>query len=164
MASARIADALGELTRSRVEFIVVGMTSAVLQGAPVLTLDLDVLHRRTEDNVERLVGVLERLGARYRGDPRHLRPTASHLMGPGHQLLTTSLGDIDVLGSIDGDRTYDDLIAHTTSIDLDDATPVRVLDLAEYIGMKERAGRPKDLAALPTLRATLDEIRKRRSL
>jgi hypothetical protein len=37
-----------------------------------------------------------------------------------------------------------------------------VLNLEEYIGMKERAHRPKDLAALPTLRATLDEIRKRR--
>jgi hypothetical protein len=106
--------------------------------------------------------VLDRIGARYRGDPRNLRPTASHLSGPGHQLLTTSLGDIDALGSIDGNRTYEDIVGHTVPIAIDDQVTVRVLELEEYIGMKERARRPKDLAALPTLRATLDEIRRRR--
>jgi hypothetical protein len=161
MASARIADVLRELTREGVEFIVVGMASAVLQGAPVLTLDLDFVHRRSPENVEKLLRVLERIGARYRGDPRNLRPTAAHLIGPGHQLLTSTLGDIDALGSIDGDRAYDDLVGHTVPIALDDEITVLVLKLEEYIDMKERARRPKDLAALPTLRATLDEMRKR---
>jgi hypothetical protein len=161
MASARIADVLRELTREKVEFIVVGMASAVLQGAPLMTLDLDFVHRRTDENVQRLLRVLDRIGARYRGDPRNLRPTASHLIGPGHQLLSTSLGDVDALGSIDGDRTYDDIVGHTLPIAIDDEVTVRVLELEEYIGMKERARRPKDMAVLPTLRATLDEIRKR---
>jgi hypothetical protein len=161
MASARVADLLRELTREKVEFIVVGMASAVLHGAPLLTLDLDLVHRRSVENVERLLRVLERVNARYRDDPRNLRPTASHLIGPGHQLLTTSLGDIDVLGSIDGDRTYEDILAHTVPMDLDADVTLRVLDLEEYIGMKERARRPKDLAALPALRATLEEMRKR---
>jgi hypothetical protein len=83
------------------------------------------------------------------------------LIGPGHQLLSTSLGDIDALGSIDGDRTYDDIIGHTVPIAIDDHVTVRVLELEEYIRIKERTRRPKDLAALPTLRATLDEIRKK---
>ena len=38
---------------------------------------------------------------------------------------------------------------------------IRVLDLETLIATKEEAGRDKDLAVLPTLRATLDEIRKR---
>ena len=38
---------------------------------------------------------------------------------------------------------------------------VRVLGLPALIEMKERAGRPKDLAALPVLRATLDELSRR---
>jgi hypothetical protein len=38
---------------------------------------------------------------------------------------------------------------------------VRVLTLSALIEAKERAGRPKDLAALPVLRATLDELRRR---
>jgi hypothetical protein len=33
-----------------VEFIVVGGVAAVLQGAPVVTFDLDILHRRTPEN------------------------------------------------------------------------------------------------------------------
>jgi hypothetical protein len=39
---------------------------------------------------------------------------------------------------------------------------VRVLELSRIIEVKQAAGRPKDLAVLPLLRATLDEIRKRR--
>jgi hypothetical protein len=34
-----------------------------------------------------------------------------------------------------------------------------VLDLPTLLAFKERSGRPKDLAVLPILRATLDEIR-----
>jgi hypothetical protein len=34
---------------------------------------------------------------------------------------------------------------------------VRVLSLSALIEAKERSGRPKDLAALPVLRATLEE-------
>src|SRR5688572_1729725 len=123
MASARIADVLRELTREQVEFIVVGMASAVLQGAPLMTLDLDFVHRRTNENVQRLLRVLDRIGARYRGDPRNLPPTASHLIGPGHQLLSTTLGDVDALGSIDGDRTR----RHPTALTLQHvATAARV--------------------------------------
>jgi hypothetical protein len=38
---------------------------------------------------------------------------------------------------------------------------VRVLELSRVIRAKEQAGRAKDLATLPVLRATLAEIRKR---
>jgi hypothetical protein len=38
---------------------------------------------------------------------------------------------------------------------------VRVLSLPALIEAKERAGRPKDKAALPVLRAALDELTRR---
>jgi hypothetical protein len=38
---------LRTLTRHRVEFIIVGGVAAVLQGAPLNTFDLDVVHRET---------------------------------------------------------------------------------------------------------------------
>jgi hypothetical protein len=38
---------------------------------------------------------------------------------------------------------------------------VRVLGLPALIEAKARAGRPKDRAALPVLRATLDELTRR---
>jgi hypothetical protein len=54
-----------------VEFVVVGMTAGILQGAPATTADVDVVHRRTPENVARLLHVL---AAIYRRDPRRLRP------------------------------------------------------------------------------------------
>lgn len=57
---------LTALSDAGVEFIVVDGAAAVLQGAPITTLDLDVVHRRTPENVARLLGVLLRLNATMR--------------------------------------------------------------------------------------------------
>src|SRR5712692_7478454 len=99
MPSARFADVLRRLAKNEVEFIVVGMTAGVLHGAPVTTIDLDILHRRSKDNVARLLRVLAELDAVYRHDARRLTPQESHLLSPGHQLLTTTHGDLDCLGA-----------------------------------------------------------------
>ena len=138
MARARFAEILRLLAAEEVEFLVVGMTAGILHGAPVTTVDLDVVHRRTPDNVARLLRVLS-----------------------GHQILTTSLGDLDCLGSIDQGRGYEELVAQTEEMRLAGGLAVRVLGLAALIDAKERSGRPKDLAALPVLRATLEEKGRR---
>ena len=57
---------LQTLTEHQVDSIVVGGIGAVLQGAPVSTFDLDVVHSRTTDNVDRLLATLKALNARYR--------------------------------------------------------------------------------------------------
>src|SRR5262245_6258930 len=101
MKSARIADLLALLPRHDVSFIVVGMMAGVLSGAPVTTFDLDIVHLRTVENISRLLAALRKIQATYRYDPRKLTPNESHLMSPGHQLLTTTLGDLDCLGTID---------------------------------------------------------------
>jgi hypothetical protein len=161
MRSARSAEILRLLARKEVEFIVVGMTAGVLRGAPVTTVDLDIVHRRSPENVARLLGVLAELDAVYRHDPRKLRPNESHLLGPGHQLLTTTHGDLDCLGAIDQDKSYEDLLDQTTEMKLDEGLSVRVLALTALIEIKERLGRPKDLAVIPVLRATLDELNRK---
>ena len=43
------------LSDHKVEFIVVGGVCAVLHGAPVATFDLDLVHNRALDNLERLI-------------------------------------------------------------------------------------------------------------
>ncbi len=48
-------ETLEVLDRNRVECILVGGVAAVLQGAPISTLDTDIVYRRTADNIERLV-------------------------------------------------------------------------------------------------------------
>ncbi len=161
MKSVRFADLLDLLAEHEVDFIVVGMTAGILHGAPVTTVDLDIVHRRTPDNVARLLRSLEALDAVYRHDSRGLRPGESHLSGPGHQLLATTLGDLDCLGTIDKERGYDDLVEHSDEMSLSSGRIIRVLSLSALIDAKERSGRPKDLAVLPVLRATLDEHSKR---
>ena len=80
--------ALGE---AEIEFIVVGGAAAVLQGAPITTQDLDIVHQRTPDNIARLVALLDDLDAFFRPtlSGRYIRPTSEHLAGTGHVNLTT---------------------------------------------------------------------------
>jgi hypothetical protein len=91
------------LWKYKVDFIVVGGVCAVLQGAPVTTFDLDLVHARTPENLARLLPALRELDAHYRGrQGQLLRPDLSHLSSPGHQLLMTRFGPLDLLGTIRG--------------------------------------------------------------
>ena len=162
MASVRYVETLRQLVQAEVEFIVVGMAAGILQGAPAITLDLDIVHRRTSENVARLLSVLQNIHAVARNDERRIAPGPSHLLGPGHILLTTDNGDFDCLGTVDSDKSFDDLLPFSRAIRFD-ATEIRVLDLATLIEVKRRAGRPKDLAVLHVLEATLDERDKGRA-
>jgi hypothetical protein len=161
MSRVGFADILRALAANEVEYIVVGMTAGILQGVPVTTVDVDVVHRRSAENVARLLRVLASLDAVYRHDPRRLRPQESQLMGPGHQLLTTRHGDLDCLGAIGEGLGYEELLEKSVTMSLPGGLTVRVLGLPGLIEAKERAGRPKDLAVLPLLRATLDETTRR---
>ena len=61
-----LAERLGVLVRHGVEFVVVGGVAAVLNGAPINALDLDILHHRTPENVGRLLAALTELDATFR--------------------------------------------------------------------------------------------------
>lgn len=149
---------LAELCDAKVEFIVVGGAAAVIQGAPITTNDLDIVHRRTLENVARLLDVLLRLDATMRYDFAHrgLRPTAEMLGGKGQINLSTSLGPIDPLCELGEGRGYDELLAHSELV-TDEGRQLRVLDLPTLIEVKTKAGRPKDKVVLPILIATLQE-------
>lgn len=154
--------ALTVLAEHEVELIVVGGISAILQGAPVVTADLDVVHRRTPENVRRLLAALRSIDATNRHDPRGLAPEESHLLGPGHNLLQTTCGPLDALGAIEAGLSYDDLLPDSEELRVGPNLSVRVLTLRRLVELKAASGRPKDLAALPTLRATLVEVEGKR--
>ena len=155
MGSASLETLLQTLAASDVELIVVGLLAAVAQGAPVTTHDVDIVHRRTPDNIARLLAVLGDLDARYRGHgEKVLRPTAETLSSLGHWLQQTRLGPLDVLGAIEGDRDYDALLPHTQRIELS-GHAVRVLDLATIVELKRGSTRREDQLALPVLEETL---------
>src|SRR5437870_124753 len=97
-----------------VDYVLVGALAAVLQGAPISTFDVDIVHRRDPDNVARLVAALKSIRAYYwEHTVKRLEPEERVLMLPGHNLLQTDLGNLDVLGSIGTRRSYEDLIDHS---------------------------------------------------
>jgi hypothetical protein len=88
----------------------------VLHGAPITTEALDIVHRRTPENVSRLKNLLEELNAHVRElANRQLVPEASALLGEGHVLLSTRLGPLDCLGALSDGRGFEELVSHSES-------------------------------------------------
>jgi predicted nucleotidyltransferase len=146
------------LAEEQVEFIVVGGVCAVLHGAPVTTFDLDLVHARDPENIQRLIKALQRLDARYRtADDRVLRPQTDRLKTGGHQLLLTTAGPLDLLGEIGAGRGFAELLDHVEECRLGPGLTVRLLKLEMLIRSKEEAAREKDHAVLAILRRTLAE-------
>ena len=154
---------LRALVEAGVEFVVVGGSGALMHGVPIVTFDLDIVHRRTPENVERLLSWLLAHGAYHRLDlaNRRLPPSGDALRGSGHLNLQLDLGKLDVLCTLAPDVGYDELFPHSTLVELDGCR-VRLLDLEKIIEAKAYANRPKDRAVLPLLLATLDEQRGRK--
>jgi hypothetical protein len=146
------------LVRHDIAFIVVGMTAGVLHGAPAVTFNLDVVYCRDAANIAKPFDALQELEAVFRGDQRRLVLNTSHLQSAGHKLLMTKFGVVDVLGSL-GELEYADLLPDIKVLKIQDMN-VQVLSLARLIDVKEKAGRDKDLAVLPLLRATLARSNK----
>lgn len=149
---------LKTLAEYKADFIVVGGVCAVLHGAPVSTFDLDLVHSRTPDNIDRLMSALESLEAYYRGQgTRIIKPKQVHLLSPGHQLLMTRAGPLDLLGVIGKGRGYQELLKNTVEVQVSSHLKVRILDLDTLIKVKEETARERDKAVLPVLRRTLEE-------
>ena len=92
--------------------------------------------------------------------PDHIQNLA-HLSSPGHQLLMTRFGPLDLLGTIGAGHSYGDLLQHSDEIKIGNLR-LRVLSLEKLIEVKEETGFEKDKAILPVLRQTLLERRKGR--
>jgi predicted nucleotidyltransferase len=149
---------LQTLVRLQVEFVIVGGVAGALQGAPVLTQDVDIVYRIDEANIARLKAALTQLNAVSRGDPRRLAFDETHLRATGQKLAMTDAGPLDVLGSINDGVRFEDLVDSSDVLEVA-GVEVRVLSLERLIELKRQLGRPKDLAALPVLEATLRERR-----
>ena len=154
------ASLLQVLVEGGVEFIVVGGAAATAHGAARLTLDLDVVYRRSRENMERLAGVLAPHNPYLRGMPPGLpfQLEGRTLSNGMNFTLTTSLGELDLLGEITGGGDYDDLLPYTISLHLFGLS-CQCLNLERLIYVKRAAGRPKDLEALSELEALLEETR-----
>jgi predicted nucleotidyltransferase len=149
---------LRALTQSGVEFIIVGGAAATAHGSARLTSDLDLVYSRSRENIERLVAAIRPFRPYLRGAPPDL-PFQFDLETVNVGLnftLTTSAGDLDLLGEITSGGRYEQLLS--------DAIPIRLfgleclcLGLDRLIAVKRAAGRPKDLEAIAELEALREE-------
>ncbi len=146
------------LTRGGVEFILVGGAAATAHGSVRLTRDLDIVYRRTPENLARLVACLAPHRPYLRGAPPGLpfqfdRDTLQHGL---NFTLTTDLGSLDLLGEITGGGGYEELLPHSIRLTLY-GVECWCLGLKHLIKVKRAAGRPRDLDAVAELEALLEE-------
>lgn len=152
---ARLITTLGN---GSVEFIIVGGLAATAHGSARLTQDVDIVYSRSPENIRRLVDVLGPVRPYLRGAPPGLPfvfDEATVQRGLNFT-LTTTLGDLDLLGEVTGGGGYKDLVAHTVVLDLF-GVACRCLDLPTLIRVKRAAGRPRDLEAVAELEALFEE-------
>ena len=154
----RFGELLRTLASSGVDFILVGGVAAVAHGSPRATQDLDVVYRRDEDNLRKLAGSLASCHPYLRGAPAGLpfRFDVPTLRAGLNFTLTTDLGWIDLFGEIAGGGRYENLAAHSITVEAF-GVHCRVLDIETLIQTKKSAGRPKDLEAI----AELESLRRR---
>ena len=155
-----LSELLEGLLKADIHFILDGGLAAVVQGAPVTTIDVDIVHNRSSENIARLLAFLKSIGAYHRRlDDRVLEPTERDISGDGHALLSTRLGPIDVLGVIEGGKAYNDLLEHTVDVTFRGHT-LKVLDLKMLIELKRASKDSKDKQRLPVLEETLRQLEK----
>lgn len=149
---------LRALDDAGVAFIIVGGVAATAHGSARLTQDLDVVYLRDPANIDSLVEALGDKEPYLRDAPAGLPFTwdRSTIERGFNFTLTTSLGEIDLLGEIAGGGRYRDLLPHTIEITVFGIT-CRCLDLPTLIRVKRAAGRPRDLEAIAELEALLEE-------
>lgn len=155
-----LAQLLEALHDAGVQFIIVGGVAATAHRSARVTQDIDISYARNDANLERLVAALRPFAPYLRGAPRGLPFEWSTALRAGLNFtLTTTAGDIDLLGEIIGGGTYEDLAPHTISVAIF-GRETRILDLPWLIRVKRAAGRPRDLEVIAELEALQEEIAK----
>ena len=155
----RVQAAIDVARRSR-RFILVGGVAATAHGSARLTQDLDIVivYDREPENIDRLVKALEILNPYPRGAPPGLpflwdRETIHQGL---NFTLSTTAGDIDLLGEIVGGGSFSNLQDHTVTLHIY-GIQCLCLDLETLIHVKRAAGRPKDFEAIAELELIWNE-------
>jgi hypothetical protein len=144
----REAEFLKELIRQKVEFMVVGLSAAALQGAPVVTQDIDLWFRDVTD--PGVASALEKVHGVY------VPPTAEHppmFAGKAVQLF-------DIVVHMHGLGEFEEEIENALKVRLG-RFKVPVLKLERIIESKKATGREKDKLAVKVLSDALLAIRER---
>ncbi len=141
---------LRELVKSKVEFMIVGLSAATLQGAPVVTQDIDLWFKNLAD--PKLHRVLKKFEATYIAPSMQNPPLFA---GKNLELF-------NIVVHMHGLKSFDEEKKNTLEVPLQ-KFKVKVLRLERIIRSKESLLRPKDKLVLPILKdalLTLQNIKK----
>jgi predicted nucleotidyltransferase len=146
------------LAGSGVEFIVIGGAAATIHGSARATRDVDIVYRRTAENLRRMVDALSPYSPYLRGAPAGLPFLwdENTLRRGLNFTLTTSIGDLDLLGEVTGGGNFEALLPHSSAVQAF-GVECLCLNLDKLIQVKRAAGRPKDLEAIAELEALREE-------
>jgi len=149
--------AIQALVDEKVEFVIIGGWSAILNGSAYSTDGLDVCSSRKSDNLRRLARALAPYHPSLRGLPKALPFVWDHATLRNGTVFTldTDLGKIDLLAEVAGLGTYEDVAAGSVVTKVF-GRQVRTLDLKSLIRAKRAAGRDKDLMVLLELESLLE--------
>ena len=149
---------LSLLRTGGVRFIIVGGVAGNIRGAARATFDLDLVYARDREDIRRLVDALKPHSPYLRGAPPGLPFTFDEwtVRNGLNFTLTTSLGDLDLLGEVAGGGTYEQLLPFTSEVHAFGVT-CPCVTLERLIQLKRAAGRPKDFEAIAELQAILEE-------
>jgi hypothetical protein len=147
-----------------VRFIVVGGGAAIAHGLARITYDVAIVYARDPENIRRLTVALQAYQPYLRGAPPGLpfRWDEQTIHAGLNFTLTTSLGDLDLLGEIAGGGSYESLLAFSEELTIFNVS-CRFVTLERLIQLKRAAGRPKDLEVIAEFQALLEERRKQAS-
>lgn len=149
---------LKALSTGAVKYILVGGVAATAHGSARLTQDVDIVYARDPDNLARLIAALAPYKPYLRGAPPGLpfRWTLKTVKSGLNFTLSTSLGDVDLLGEVAGGGSYENLEEDTIVLRMF-GIECRCVTLRRLILLKRAAGRPRDLEAIAELEAILEE-------
>jgi len=133
------------------ESVLIGTMAAAVHGARVLTDDFDYLVPPCRDLPERIQTMATILGASVHPPKRPYGTTMLYVVPWNMQ--------IDLLVRMDGIQSFRAL--RTRAKVYADLGNTPVAALRDVIRSKRAAGRPKDMAVMPELEATLHEIEKK---
>jgi nucleotidyltransferase DUF2204 len=135
-----------------IEAIIVGNTASILNDAPVLTQDVDLLVRDTPLNRRKLKKLAAELGGTGPAPITKLT-TIEHIFG--------TRVPIDILfDKMIGTKDFASVRSHARQVAVG-TDVLTVASLEDVIKSKKAAGRAKDLAVMPILETTLAARRAR---
>ncbi len=140
---------LKALRKRGAPFLVVGLSAAAMQGAPVVTRDIDLWFKKLPD--PKLLAALKETDGIY-VPPFGMNPP--QLAGKGFELF-------DLVLNVSGLQSFAKEYKKSRKIRLGNLT-LNFLSIDRILKSKTAAGREKDKAALPILNLTLKTIRSRK--